>query len=1642
MDQFNNAMQTMWSNALDSDMVKGIVALGTEVIKIIDKIGLLNTALIAIATISMIKNKMGPIAFLTEMSNMLRGLPQQIGNLFARFTGLTAATSAYTAETLSASVANGALSASEAANIATKNGLTMATTSLTAAEAAEMLTKGGMTEADALALVSKLGLSETTTALTAETVKATMANAGYTPAQISAANAALFGAGANGTLAASFTALWAAMWPVLVVMLAIGAAAAVIYGVVKLIDKLVVTTEELQEELTNFKSELSSVQSELQEVNSELKTTTDRISELLAKDKLSFMEKEELETLQAANALLESRQFALEAEEERKKQEVASAAADALNSKMEDPGADYKLWKHIGHTIGGAVAGAYVGMTAGGMIGTAITSGLGTVAGTIIGGVAGGVAGGFGSNHEYKHTRETVEESLDNEIKSYKDSIAKRTELEAELSGLSGKEYDKKKKEIDKLDKEIAKSEDFINSTLAEMGEILNGVEYGYGADDALDTYYNTLFKNQMAHGVVGSKTAGIKHILNRPEHKEALDAINVYAEALKNGDKEAEEAIRNIIANNEALQTDINSMGLNTDEIVEYFSAFGTEANYKTVEGKIKETTEASRRLAEALSKDLSEIGFVDADGNIMSDAIAEYFGGEGGGISEEARAEIERLVKQIRDGKLTVEDALKEFELFSVQSTLDIYIGEVQTNFKDVFVDLEEADGLIDTFKELGEAISSAAGALETFNQAEAEMAYGGQVSIETALKLMEYTDDYGSVLEVVDGKLRLADGAEEALIDTRIDSIKISAQAALEDAKLAQEKAWLAVEEYKAAMQTEGSTKVVAKAWDIVLAKAAGFAAGIKSLFTDQSWSDAYNAAYDEAMSKVTEYETQYSDAGLQALIDEAKKADNDVIIKQGNADLAQKLTKDNLEAVFDSGTASGGANNTEEVAENAFQKEMDYWENRIAANQAKYEQIQSEIDLLEAKGQKADASFYEEQIKLENERLWLLDEQKKAALVRLKEIEAAGGEGSEQWWEVAGVLNDIESKLDDVTASIVDLQDAIGEIDNYKFEEFNNRLDDLTGKLETIRNLIAPNGEEDWFDEEGNWTEAGVAVLGAHIQELEFDEEGLKKAQEELDKYSFSYSGNETYYESLGIHSEQEYYDKVEELTDQQYQFAESISDTKQSIVDMYENSIDAVEEYIDTLVDSYSDYIDSVKEALDAERDLYDFKKNVQKQTKDIASLERRIASLSGSTNAADIAERRKLEAQLYESRESLNDTYYDHAKDAQSDALDAEAQAYEESMTSMIEGLRASLEEATSDMDEFLMGVTSMVMYNADTILVKYQETNLPLTEALTNPWEEAIGATDAYSGNALDLMNQWMQDGGFFSEFSSIGTTSLESPWSAGADAANTFKDSVSTVMSGVVSNIELNVKRAKDSLSSLTDVITTTTVTSGGSVGESYSGNTGGYVSNTGGSAPTMHEDGKNTTKIAVGKQTDAKDSNKKTVNGVQYYLWSDGYYYPMSAFKFLNFDYDERGKKTSVYGFPAGTKRYKYYAKGTTGTGHNQWAMTDEFGDELVLVPGKNGNLSFMRKGTGVVPADLTANLMEWGQITPDSLSLGGGVNVNMINNAVIKPQYDFSFDSLVHVDNCSQETLKDLEKMVDNKIDKFSKELNYSIKRFAR
>ena len=417
--------------------------------------------------------------------------------------------------------------------------------------------------------------------------------------------------------------------------------------------------------------------------------------------------------------------------------------------------------------------------------------------------------------------------------------------------------------------------------------------------------------------------------------------------------------------------------------------------------------------------------------------------------------------------------------------------------------------------------------------------------------------------------------------------------------------------------------------------------------------------------------------------------------------------------------------------------------------------------------------------------------------------------------------------------------------------------------------------------------------------------------------------------------------------------------------------------------------------------------------------------------MSGSTNASDIATRRKLEQELYDSRESLNDTYYDHARQSQQDALDKESEAYEEQMNKFIEGLRTSLDEATMNMDEFLMGVTSMVMYNADTVLAKYQETNLPLTKELTNPWEEAKKAVGAYSGDALALMSKWTEKGGFFEQFSTTGATNLQSPWSAGTTAANSFKTNVSSVMNSVVSNISSNVKTASGELSKLYQQIqdteqkasnsNVTTPSISSSTGNGYTATQKKYYVTAfldmGSRSLSVTKSGSTTSeamtaaKIAIAGEYEKVKGNSASAESAWLKTWRD------------------RVKYTT-----------QYYAKGTLGTKRNEWAITDELGPELTMYATPEGTLSYMRAGSTVVPADLTRELIDIAELGVDGLvnmpKFNSGVTV--VSNAVNKPEINLSFEALVKAERIDENTLPEVKRFVQQEIDSLVKQMNYAIK----
>lgn len=453
---------------------------------------------------------------------------------------------------------------------------------------------------------------------------------------------------------------------------------------------------------------------------------------------------------------------------------------------------------------------------------------------------------------------------------------------------------------------------------------------------------------------------------------------------------------------------------------------------------------------------------------------------------------------------------------------------------------------------------------------------------------------------------------------------------------------------------------------------------------------------------------------------------------------------------------------------------------------------------------------------------------------------------------------------------------------------------------------------------------------------------------------------------------------------------------------------------------------------------------------------------------------------------MRESQEGLNDTYYSHAKDQQGQALDDEMESYQDVKDKYLENLRETLENTdlliNEKISEFLLnadiglntlndisatyGVTlsqelRSPWESAQTQSVTFQDavvgvvgavqtvvqnSTSPLTASINLPWNNATkadGPLSTFSKNVNDAMNDAI---GKAQNSVETMKDSLSEPWLNATSAAKTFGQNSLNVMDKVIDKAE----EAYAAISKLANA-ETPSYTGNGAANQVVAGAVQG-IQTVQSVAPIVKTAYLSTplglfTGTGRGATTTAAQKAAKDAVIQQTYEAYKKLGHGDSALEKFN----KQWEKNVVYAKPKSTppastsnsRQNLMYAKGTLGTKRDEWAITDEpqFGDELVLVPGKNGNLSFMRKGTGVVPADLTQKIFELAQIpTSDLMNKQITAIVPDITKTSIKNE--FVFDSLVHVDHCDQSTLKELEKMVDNKINQFGKQMNYSLKKFAR
>lgn len=223
--------------------------------------------------------------------------------------------------------------------------------------------------------------------------------------------------------------------------------------------------------------------------------------------------------------------------------------------------------------------------------------------------------------------------------------------------------------------------------------------------------------------------------------------------------------------------------------------------------------------------------------------------------------------------------------------------------------------------------------------------------------------------------------------------------------------------------------------------------------------------------------------------------------------------------------------------------------------------------------------------------------------------------------DMWWDAYNDIQDINSKIADNVLSVYD--DFIERADDFDlWNSFDfTRVDYLKRKLKEINRLY----------------QEGILNLKDYNALLR----------------------------EVGVEIYKEQKDALEEI----------IERTMDLIRQETEDHIDALEDQID----AFRKIIELKKESLRASKDEDDYQAGVAKRVKEIADKQAKLAQLERDTSASTNAEKAKLAEELAELQNELAEYQADYSYNAQIDALDREADAYEQSKNKEIDYLKSTL---------------------------------------------------------------------------------------------------------------------------------------------------------------------------------------------------------------------------------------------------------------------------------------------------------------------------------------------------------------------------
>ena len=372
---------------------------------------------------------------------------------------------------------------------------------------------------------------------------------------------------------------------------------------------------------------------------------------------------------------------------------------------------------------------------------------------------------------------------------------------------------------------------------------------------------------------------------------------------------------------------------------------------------------------------------------------------------------------------------------------------------------------------------------------------------------------------------------------------------------------------------------------------------------------------------------------------AQVKKAKDASNKLAqAKQKEADATNALATANKNA--NDAAADWAAEQTNAAVQSQANIKA-YYDAKANMEATNSSNASSAAKLKQSKGQDLDSVDYQNQIDANERQAQIIDEEaaKMQENLNNKLNDGSIKYGSQEWMQMQNEINACKGSADDLRTSNEELKNSMRDDIYYRgFERAIKAAQNLQNSLTTISSLI---DEDAMFDDDGNLTDYGTAAIATNIANVKSEKEELNQLMQERAKMA----------EHRDEYSDTEWADAIQKSDQDIADAVKSIKSAEGSVTTILKNNAKQKLDAINKTIDAY-------KEAIQTSNDYYTYDKQLKSSNKDIQILKSQINALNGVSDAASKAKRARLEAELQEKQDALDDTVKDHIYNLQIDGLD------------------------------------------------------------------------------------------------------------------------------------------------------------------------------------------------------------------------------------------------------------------------------------------------------------------------------------------------------------------------------------------------